>query len=323
MSSETCEDNSAGADARVEVDFDGDLRSFVLSTLPHREDAHEELETGSTSELLIHYFNWYCRLVPQVRRRVHKSTELKGKIKNFPTATRRALREIEEDISRGNDLTRYLSRGIRYGYISRKNAPTKNKHRRDRDLMIYDWGLHHLHLSTVIERDGFVARSRDLLFAAFLANDAYLIDVAPHGSWYLRSLLETIVANWPDSGLLLPSLSGLRLATTFTDDQGLKLREAGVAANMFEFEDKVWVPRDFISTAGTSMRATRRADFILTQAEQLEHLIQADPRVVLNDMETAVGPIPSPQFRFAIYDHDYGIFEESKDVFLRIGTLHQ
>lgn len=314
-------DNAADARAGVEVDFDADLRAFVLSALPHQPDAREELEAESTSELLIHYFNWYCRLVPQARRRVHKSSELKRKIKDLSTSARHSIREIEETISRGSDLTRYLSRGIRNGYISRERAPKKNKHRRDRDLMVYDWGLHHLHLSTVVDEEGFVGRTEDLLFAGFLANDAYLIDIAPHGSWYLRSLLETIVLNWPDSGLVTPMQGIVGLSTTYSEQEGLELREAGVAANMLEFQDRVWVPRDFISTAGTSMRATRRADFILTEAERLQHLIQANPRVVMDDIENAVGPIAIPRLRFAIYDHDYGILEESKDAFLRIGTL--
>lgn len=321
MSSRPGGDKSVGTDARIEVDFQADLRAYVLSTLPHEKGAHEELEADSTSELLIHYFNWYCRLVPQARRRVHKSRELKRKLQDSPTATRRAIREIEEDISRGNDLTRYLSRGIRYGYISRKNAPKKHKDRRDRDLMLYDWGLHHLHLSTIVDRDAFVVRTEDLLFVGFLAKDAYLIDVAPHGSWYLRSLLETIVLNWPRSGLLTSMKGVTGLTTTYTEQEGLELREAGVAANMLEFQGGVWVPRDFVTTAGTSGRATRRADFILTEARRLERLIQTDPHAVLDDMEKAVGPIQSPRFHFAIYDHDYGIFEESKDVFLCIGTL--
>ena len=41
----------------------------------------------------------------------------------------------------------------------------------DRDLLIADWGIHHLHFSTQIESDGFVIRTRDLL-SAYFAPDA-------------------------------------------------------------------------------------------------------------------------------------------------------
>lgn len=309
---------------KAPIDFDKDLREFVLETLPCAADARAELETETTSGMLIAYFNWYCRLVPAQRRRVHKSPELKRKIKDLPTSKRRALHKVEDDISRGRDLTPHLSRSIKTGYLSSKRASKQGKLRRDRDLMLYDWGLHHLHLSEQLESDGFVTRTEDLLFAGFLHHDAYLIDIAPHGSWYLRSLLETIVGNWPNSGLLLPSLSGLRLATTFTDDEGLGLREAGVAANMFEFEDKVWMPRDGISTARTSIRATRRADLVLTEAERLEAIARTEPELILDQIrQAAPSQITEPSLRFRIEGHRFGIFEESSRVFLVFGRLSE
>lgn len=306
------------------VDFDDDIREFVLETLPCAPDARAELEAETTSGLLIAYFNWYCRLVPPQRRRVHKSRALKHKIKDLQTSQRRALQKIEEDISRGRDLTPHLSRSTETGYLSTKRASKQGKSRRDRDLMLYDWGLHHLHLSEQLRRDGFVTRTEDLLFAGFQHDDAYLIDIAPHGSWYLKSLLETIVMDWPDSGLLLPSLSGLRLATTFSDEEGLELREAGVAANMFEFEDKVWMPRDGISTARTSIRATQRANLILTEAERLEAVVRSEPTPILAEIqEAAADEVIEPRLRFRIEGHSFGIFEESSRVFLVFGRLSE
>jgi hypothetical protein len=306
------------------IDFDKDVREFVLETLPYAADARAELEAETTSGMLIAYFNWYCRLVPAQRRRVHKSLALKHKIKDLPTSQRRALQKIEDDISRGRDLSPHLSRSIKTGYLSSKRASKQGKTRRDRDLMLYDWGLHHLHLSDQLDGDGFVTRTEDLLFAGFLHDDAYLIDIAPHGSWYLKSLLETIVVSWPNSGLLLPSLSGLRLATTFTDDEGLELREAGVTANMFEFEDKVWMPRDGISTARTSIRATRRADLVLTEAERLEALVRTEPKPILDEIrQAAPDEITEPSLRFLIDGHSFGIFEESSRVFLVFGRLSE
>lgn len=54
------------------------------------------------------------------------------------------------------------------------NPPARGKkmhQKNDRDLLIADWGIHHLHFSTQIESDGFVIRTRDLL-SAYFAPDA-------------------------------------------------------------------------------------------------------------------------------------------------------
>lgn len=303
------------------IDFDRDIREFVLANLPHQPEARAELESQSTSSMLVTYFNWYCRLIPTQRRRVHKSSELKRKMTDLPTSQRRAIGKIEDDISRGRDLTPHLSRAIQHGYVAHKQAPKKTKGRKDRDLMLYDWGLHHLHLSDRVDADGFVIRSETLLFAGFLASDAYLIDVAPHGSWYLRSMLEAIVLNWPDSGLLLPSMSDIRLSRTLSEDEGQELREAGVSVNFFESQNKVWAPRDFISTAGTSLRATRRADFILNEADRLEALLQSEPAPLIAEIEDAAGSLPEPRLKFLIDGHRYGILEESSRTFLVVGKL--
>ena len=84
------------------------------------------------------------------------------------------------------------------------NARGDLKTRRDLDLLIADWGIHHLHLSP--ERDG--RRTGDLLFAVFRPDDAYLLQILPHGNWAELSLLETIVRNWPDGALINGALRG-------------------------------------------------------------------------------------------------------------------
>lgn len=62
--------------------------------------------------------------------------------------------------------------------------------REDRDLMVADWGIHHLHLSSEIDSDGFVKRGGDLLFAAFGADDAYLIGIYQHlTDWARKEVL--------------------------------------------------------------------------------------------------------------------------------------
>lgn len=309
------------AGASTQFDFERDIREFVLSSLPHPPDARAELEAKSVSSLLITYFNWSGRLVPVRKRRVHKSAELKSKVGDLETSHRHGIRKLESDISRGNDLRPYLSRRVEVGYVPAHRAPKKTKHREDRDLLLYDWGLHHLHLGNGVDDDGTVTRSGPLVFAGFMPHDAYLIDVLPHGSWYVRDVLKIIVRNWPDSGLLLPSLSGIRLATTFTEEEGKSLRDAGVAASAFEYEEKVWMPRDFLTTAGTSGRATRRCNEIMHAVDRMGDLLRSDPNDVLAEFEGRVEFPPDPHWRFFINDDHYGIQEETTLARLILGDI--
>lgn len=303
------------------MDFHRDIREFVLSHLPHPPDARGELEAESTSSLLITYFNWFGRLIPVRKRRVHKSAELKSKVNDLKTSHRRCIRELESDISRGNDLRPYLSHHVDVGYVPSHRAPKKTKCREDRDLLLYDWGFHHLHLGGRVGGDGKVARSGSLLIVGFMPHDAYLVDVRRHGDWYAREVLKTIVRNWPESGLLLPSLSGIRLATPFTEEEGKELRDAGVAASGFEYEGKIWTPRDFLTIAGTSGRATRRSNEIMHALHRIEKLLRSDPEAVLAEFDGRVDFPPDPRWRFFIDKDQYGIREQTTNARLILGSI--
>jgi hypothetical protein len=73
--------------------------------------------------------------------------------------------------------------------------------RPDLDLLLNDWGIHHLHLSDVDRGDGYVVRTGDLLFIAFRRDDAYLLDVLGHGAWNNQSLVDIATTNWLESRL--------------------------------------------------------------------------------------------------------------------------
>jgi hypothetical protein len=101
------------------------------------------------------------------------------------------------------------------------------QHRSDLDLLISDWGLHHLHLTSEMEADGFVKRTGDLLFAAFTDDDAYLIGIYPHGSWALHELVEILVREWPGNSAVNASMSGVRLVGSISEEEHMQLRKGG------------------------------------------------------------------------------------------------
>jgi hypothetical protein len=160
-------------------------RQWVLKNLPYdRNDPKVEavLQAKSPRGLLVLYLNWRERLIPTAPRQVLRSPAFDTN----PIVHERsaAIAQIVDDIEQGRDLTRYLSRRVTIGFDLPQVQATKNLNKqRHLDLMLNDWGAHHLHISTQIDPDGFVNRSKQkqadepLLFAVFRQQTAYLIDI--------------------------------------------------------------------------------------------------------------------------------------------------
>jgi hypothetical protein len=234
-------------------------REHVLAEMP--DDPSGELALMALGNLLITYGTWRSRLIPASPRDCSISTELAASAKAVDC--RAGLDAIVAKIEAGDDLTPHLSRAVTVGHQPGADT-TKLPRRKDRDLLVADWGLHHLHLSAKLETDGFVERGDDLLFAAFTPTDAYLIGIFPHGSWALKELLAVIVRNWPDAGLMLPLDFVLSLEPEYTDEERLQLRSAGVASPMVTIDGKVYSSAALgQATAGTPSVATRRSNFIM------------------------------------------------------------
>lgn len=136
------------------------------------------------------YFNLHRRLIPARPRKVHRADTLL-----VPPAHALAFNALRGKIERGDSLSPHLSRRL--------------KNRDFNDLLLNDWDIHHLHL----DPDG----TRELIFARFTDDDAYLVALLDHSSWTMHAMLETILRNWPE---LLTShrLTGIT-GDTFTDDE--------------------------------------------------------------------------------------------------------
>ena len=162
-------------------------RQWVLNYLTYdRADADlaAHLSALNARDLLIVYYNWMSRQVKPQPRHVRKSKTFEQN----PLVTARAsdLAQIIGEIERGNDLKRYLSRGVDIA------ACVPGKKRRDLDLMLNDWGVHHLHISTQLDPDGYVKRDGPLLFAIFRPLAAYLIDLMSHKDWTRGHVLDVL-----------------------------------------------------------------------------------------------------------------------------------
>ena len=178
------------------MNFENDIRRHVLTHLPHEVADTPTLAAKGIGDLLSIYFNWLHRLVPARPRQIHRSRSLLANPLAADPVHRQGLDQLIEKIENGTDIAPHLSRGILCGF--KPKDPTKPKallKRPDLDLLLNDWGIHHLHISTKLDKDGFVERRpshppRPLLFGIFRPDAAYLIDLMQHGDWTHTHLLE-------------------------------------------------------------------------------------------------------------------------------------
>ena len=278
------------------------VRRWVLCSLPvDRDDAElaAHLNGLNAHDLLVVYHNWMCRLIPARPRRVHMSATLQARMDGSPHAP--ALREIIGDIEAGRNLTKYLSRGIAVAAQIPRNDTRFNR-RRDLDLMLTSWQMHHLHLSANEEGDGFVSRTGDLLFAVFRADDAYLVDVMPHGNWSSDHLLRVALDELPDARAAHVLRGVVGLSRNPSEAEHQQLRNATINAPRM-IGDRAVMPAGVMSTAGTSLQATRAADRVISLLEGFEASWADHPEEIRQLYRTKGSELPEePDFRFTIVE---------------------
>ena len=161
----------------VVIDLCADLVAFFHSELTRL--GYAKVCDIDNSELPRVYFNVCKRLVTPEPRTVHKASSF-----SCPSQFRSAVAAIEPIIENGENILPHLSKRI-------LNL-TYN------DALLNDWGIQHLHLGSTIEFDGFIARTGPLLYCKFEPDNAYFIDVLPHGNWTTQRLVNTVHENWPE-----------------------------------------------------------------------------------------------------------------------------
>lgn len=134
---------------------------------------------------IISWYIYHERIIPAFRREVVKARGF-----SCPPLFTEKLKRLETEIENGANLDSYLSRSIM--------DCSKD------DLMLYDWGIYHLHISDELDTkkfDGFMERSDLLLYVLFDDNKVYFIKTINHkgenNMWTKKECLEVINDNWP------------------------------------------------------------------------------------------------------------------------------
>ncbi len=213
------------------------VRAYVLRKMP--ADPSGELAAKPLRELLHIYGNWRGRHPYPRPRTVHRSAEMTASAE--AQARPAEVNELVRKLEAGEDVKPYLSRAVETAFVPAQAQATGRRSRGEGalDRMLADWGVHHLHLSGVVEPDGFVQRGDELVFAVFGRDDAYLVGVYTHRDWLDEELVPIIVRNWPGLGPFHRLNYALGPKKPSTPEQRKRWRRDGVSGGFVEV-DGAW-----------------------------------------------------------------------------------
>jgi hypothetical protein len=298
------------------------LRLHMLRELPvDRSCTLSDLNLRSLHSV---YATWRGRVPATMPRTLHLSTELLASPDRNAYAD--ALAATVREIAEGADLRPRLSTAIERAYqLEVPPLLARRRGARHYDRLLADWGIHHLHLSAEPHRRlrGFFRRTPHVLLATFLGADAYLIDLRAHESdganWSELAILETIVRNWPDSGLMLPSDFAVGLSGgNRSDEERRELRLAGLAGGIVEIDGRVWMARGGGQTLGGTPMAVERhcmaVSWFLMGYQPTRDELYAELTAAAREHGVA-----DEHWRAHVSGEDYGFLTDG--LFIRYGSL--
>jgi hypothetical protein len=162
----------------IKIDFIKDWHEILKDILTRHLGL--SIENISNDDIPLFYFEFEKRRIEKKPRQIEISDSFQ-----CPDEIQEGWAKIQNDFSKGNDLTPHL------------HKPIKNI--RYKDLMLNDWRIHHFHLGHELESDSdFIQRTGPLLFGIVTDECLYAINVYNHNCWTKQEIIETAHRNWPD-----------------------------------------------------------------------------------------------------------------------------
>ena len=234
--------------------------------------------------LTARYFEMTMRRIQPIPRRVHFSDEThtslgelsrRGKSDTSAQDAWEAVFRLRQLLVDGANVNGFLSTRIRRAAAL--------------DGLLWNYGTHHFHLGRGRDKDGFIDRSCDLLFAIAAPRDAYFVDVRPHPEsrgigWVSQELLQIVHSNWPNliGANILHGVSGVEL----TDEEMQELRRKNVNYAM-NIDGKAVAPLlGGMGGDGSSVLCTLSASWLMNELRCHEKVLRDEEvrQAVIQDL---------------------------------------
>ena len=257
------------------MDLLADLEVAIVSEFGHQGISFPE--NADLKHLASRYLEMRIRRIEPVPRQVHFSEEIHDSLGKLSRETNPEVREEALEAWRtlfylchlfesGNTVMPYLSKQVN------DTEPKKS------DGLLWDYAMHHLHLSRNDDKDGFVKRADWLLFVIVSDRDVFFVDVRSHRDpenfqWVRQDLLDIVHDNWPEltESRLLHGVTGDRV----TNAEKLELRRKNVNL-VHEVGGRAIAPLGF-GTAGDGHSILCRflADKLLHELEEHQRILDS------------------------------------------------
>jgi hypothetical protein len=196
--------------------------------------SEERLRSAYRMDLILVYVDFRYRLIEPRPRTLRHSSRF-----DCPEHLRDGLSALEARIRSGESLFPHLSRQI-------FNA-TKQ------DGMLFDWGIHHLHLGLVpsAKDPRVIEGTKEVVYASIADDVAYFLVIGNHIRWADMDLIRIMKADFPH--LIEPfALKGIHPGNPVSEADRLRLRAAGAMVPV-EIDGILYLPPGGgINTAGGS-----------------------------------------------------------------------
>jgi hypothetical protein len=252
---------------RIKIDFLGDViagMSAQLAAWGHSIPSDADRQTIATL-----FTNLERRRIEPRPRVVHMAGDLV-----CPEVHRDGYDLVTRKLTSGDDVNAHLSRTVQ------GNADYD-------DMLLNDWGFHHLHLGTAVMPNGLMQRTGALLFVYVQTEGIYFVGIGNHHDWAAKRLNDTLFNNWPElfEGRTMPLYRGKE---TWSQEEHGALRKAGVFALTTLPDGRVVFPLGGgFATSRRSVDVTTRVARIFEMTSELERRLATMAPTIVARLTTA------------------------------------
>lgn len=159
------------------------------------------------------------------------------------------------------------------------------------DLLLNDWGIHHLHVGAdVAGPNGYVARSKELLYVLVRDDVLHMIDVRDHGAFSDAQLVDILHSEWPET--IARWRSDSLAADRISPEARAVLRKKHGTALVMTSDGTSYFPTGGgYMCSGLSSEVLFTADRIMDEIEWLERTLAENAETVIADLERGTGVV--------------------------------
>ena len=257
------------------MDFLSDLKLAIVSEFRHQGISFPEC--ADVDLLASRYLEMRIRRIEPGLHKVHFSEEIHDSLGNLARETDPKVHEkaleawgtvfhLRHLFESGDTVMSFLSKEV-------NNTEPKKP-----DGLLWDYAMHHLHLSRKDDGDGFVKRSDWLLFVIVADQEVFFVDVRPHEDpekfqWVRQDLLDIVHSNWPElaESRVLHGFTGAKV----TNAEKLELRRKNINV-AHEVGGRAIAPLGFGTTGDGHSRLCRfLADKFLYELEEHRRILDS------------------------------------------------